>query len=442
MKEKKQPLIFYGWIVVAISLITMTIAYATRYSFSVFYVAILDEFGWTRAETALAFSINMIVYSALSPLAGALIDRFGPRRVFPVAAVICGLGMFGLSQLHSVWQLYLFSGLCGLGLVLMGHLAHSCFLPHWFSMRLGTALGIAFVGQALSNVSVLPTQYLIENIGWREAYIILTIIVVAVIVPLTALFQRHRASDTGLPLDGITRTERKPETGTTEQSQEDTENLRIVDKKWASTEWTPARAIKTGKFWFFFIGTFMSGTAFNFITVHTVAFMVDVGYSKMLAASVFSLAGGLCIMSALGGVISDRIGREWSYTLGTIGMVSGIVVLALVRDTSSPWMLYLFAVLFGTCQGIDRPLSVAAQADVFHGKNLGAIMGFASMGYAVGGAIGSWLGGYIFDVTGSYALAFVMTIICLIGAVSCVWAAAPRKVRVVGGKIRQRQSYS
>lgn len=441
VKEKKSPLIFYGWIIVAVSFVTMTLAYGTRVSFSVFYVAILDEFGWSRAETALAFSLNMIIYGVLTPISGALVDRFGPRRVFPVGAVICGLGVLGFSQLHSIGQLYLFSGVTAAGVVLMGYVAHACFFPQWFSLKLGTALGIAVVGNALGTVSTLPIQYLIENIGWRGAYIVLAIVVVSVIVPITALFQRHRASDMGLPLDGITVTERKPETGTTGPSQEDTEELRIVDKKWAATDWTLVRAVKTNKFWFFTIGTFMTGMAYNTITVHTVAFIVDAGYSKVFAASIFALAGGLAMLSAVGGFVSDRIGREVTYTLAMIGMVLGVFILLLTRDTSSPWMLYVFALLFGACQGIDRPITMAAKADVFRGEHLGMIMGFNNVGYGLGGAIGPWLAGYIFDVSGSYLVAFIIVISCLVGAGSFMWAAAPRKVRIVGGKIRQRQSY-
>ncbi|MFC1957877.1 MFS transporter [Chloroflexota bacterium] len=442
LSGRKRPLIFYGWIVVAISFVTLTIGYATRYSFSVFYVAILDEFGWLRAETALAFSVNMIVYAVLSPVAGTLIDRFGPRRVLPVGALICGLGVLGLSQLNSIWQLYFFCGLMAVGLVLMGYIVHSSFLPHWFSMKLGAALGIATVGMTVANVSVLPMQSLIENIGWRGAYIVLAITVVAVIVPLTALFQRRRAQDMGLQLDGISRTDGDLEVGITKPSQEDLENLRIVDKKWAATDWTLTRAIKTSKFWFFFLSTLALGIKSNIILVHTVAFFVDAGYSTMFAASIFALLGGLGLVSAVGGIISDRIGREWAYTLGGIGMGLGMLALFLIKDTSSPWLLYLFAVFYGAGVGIDRPITMAAKADVFRGKHLGIIMGVNNLSHGAGGAIGAWLAGYIFDVTGSYTTAFTISFLCLIGAVAFVWAAAPRKVRIVGGKVKRQQPAS
>lgn len=438
---QKKPLIFYGWIIVAISLVTMTIAYATRFSFSVFYVAILEEFGWSRAETALAFSINLIVYASLSPLSGTLIDRFGPRRIFPIGAVICGLGLLGLSQIASILQLYLFSGLMAVGLVLMGYVAHSCFLPHWFSLKLGTALGFAVIGLSLGNVSSLPIQHLINSIGWRGVYIILSIVVVAVIVPLTAIFQRHRARDMGLPLDGITSPKDEPEAGTKGPARGAETDRRIVDKEWAATDWTLSRAMKTTRFWLLFMQTFLTGISYNIILVHTVAFIVDVGYSKILAASVFALLGGVSIVSAFGGYISDRIGRELTYTIGSLGLVVAILVLLLVRDTSAPWMLYSFAILFGVCQGVDRPIIMAAKADIFHGKHLGTIMGFNNLGYGFGGALGAWLAGYIFDVQGSYTLAFITSLVTLIGTLALMWWAAPRKVRVVGGKISQEPAY-
>jgi len=236
----------------------------------------------------------------------------------------------------------------------------------------------------------------------------------------------------GLPLDGISRSEGRQ----TEQNQEGIEALRIVDKKWASIDWTLARAIKTGRFWLFFIQMITFGMGMNIITVHVVAFIVDVGYSRMFGASIFALAGALGLVSAVGGFISDRIGREWTYTLGCSAMLLGIVVLMLVRDTSFPWMLYLFAVLYGVGVGVETPMSMAAQADIFGGKQLGTIMGFTNLGFGLGGALGPWLAGYIFDVTSSYSLALYITILLLIIVVLLMWAAAPRKVRLVGGKVR------
>ncbi|MDP3879812.1 MAG: MFS transporter [Dehalococcoidales bacterium] len=431
----RRPVIFYGWIIVAISLVTLTIAYATRFSFSVFYVAILNEFGWSRAETALAFSINLIVYALLSPISGALIDRFGPRVVFPAGAVICGLGLLGLSQLSGIWQLYLFSGLLAVGISLIGYITHSALLANWFSLKLGTAIGFAVIGMALGNTSSLPIQQLINITDWRQAYLVLAFIVVGLIVPLTAVFQRHHARDMRLPMDGIAGYEVNPGS---DGKITDRPDPRVVNHEWAAIEWTLPKAMKTDKFWLLFMQTFSSGIAFNLILVHTVALIVDLGYSKILAASIFSLIGGLALVSGLGGYISDRIGRELTYTLGVLGMCVGLFALLMVRDTSSPWLLYVFAVFFGSCQGALRPLTMVAKADVFKGKHMGTIMGANNLSYGTGGAIGAWLGGYLFDISNSYTLAFSLTIPLLTIASAFLWAAAPRKIRVVGGKISKQ----
>ncbi|MFC1957545.1 MFS transporter [Chloroflexota bacterium] len=442
LSGRKRPLIFYGWIIVAISFITLTMGYATRYSFSVFYVAILEEFGWLRAETAFAFSVNMITYAALSPISGTLVDRFGPRKIFPFGAILCGLGILGLSQLDSIWQLYLFSGLTASGLIFMGYIAHSCFLPHWFSLKLGTAIGIATVGMTVGNVFTIPIQYLIENIGWRGTYMVMAATVVAVIVPITSLFQRHRAEDMGLQRDGISRTEEELEAGTIKPNQKEMEDLRIVDKAWAATDWTLARAIKTGKFWLLFAQSFFIAINGNIILVHIVAFIVGAGYSNMFAASMYALSGALGLVSAVGGAISDRIGREWTFTIGATSILIGMLVLFLIRDTNSPGLPYLFAVFYGFGIGIDRPIIMASKADVFQGKHLGAIMGVNNLAYGLGAAFGAWLAGYIYDISGSYILAFSIGVICLLLSIAALWIAAPRKVRIAGGKVKREQPAS
>lgn len=441
IKIAKKPLIFYGWIIVFISLITLTISHASRYSFSVFYVAILNEFGWSRADTALAYSINLVVYALLSPVSGSLIDRFGPRTVFPIGAVISGVSLLGLSQINNLWQLYLFSGLLAVGIVLLGFVAHSCLLPRWFSLKLGTALGIAVVGIALGNVAPLPIQQIIDNIGWRGAYIVLAIISVSVIVPVTALFQRRSAPDIGLPLDGIAKPEINQDASLKKPDQKSLADLRIVDKEWAATDWTLGRALKTNKFWFLSGQMFLTGIAVNIIAVHMVALLVDAGYSRVIAAAAFALLGGLGSVSALGGYISDRIGRELTFTLGSIGLCVATFALILIKDPSTPWMLYFAATLFGVSQGINRPITMVNQADIFQGKHIGVIMGTTNLSFGMGGALGPWLAGYIFDTTGSYTPSLTVTILAFMGSLAFIWAAAPRKVRVVGGKVRQ-QAYS
>jgi len=153
----------------------------------------------------------------------------------------------------------------------------------------------------------------------------------------------------------------------------------------------------------------------------------------MFAASIFGFVGITTMIGNLCGFISDRIGREAACTLGTLGAIIGVYALMIVT-TSQPWLPYLYVIFFGIFIGILGPTQFSSSADLFAGKHFGAINGFCLLGFGVGGAIGHWLGGYIFDVMNSYTLAFVIVVITL--GLSCIflWLAAPRKVRLVAGK--------
>lgn len=212
----------------------------------------------------------------------------------------------------------------------------------------------------------------------------------------------------------------------------------MVDKAWVSTEWTMGKAARTVRFWAFFGANFlMWGLGFNLLISHQVAYMVGVGHSNTLAASVVGVYGIANILGNLNGFVSDRIGRERAYTLGTVGAITAVVILILAADPALPWLLYLYAPLLGLSFGIMAPTGTAAVADLFQGKSFGSIVGLTVAGFGIGGAVGPWLGGFIFDMTGSYLPAFTVSITAMALASGLIWLAAPRKVRLVSGMASQ-----
>lgn len=151
--EKKHPLLFYGWIIVAISFITLALAYGARYCFSVFYVAILDEFGWPRGTTATILSLNLIIYALIAPLAGTLTDRYGPRKVLPLGGALIGTGLIACSTANTTWQFFLYFGIIvGLGISFLGTTPHNPILANWFAKRRGLAMGFALSGIGCSFI--------------------------------------------------------------------------------------------------------------------------------------------------------------------------------------------------------------------------------------------------------------------------------------------------
>src|ERR1700710_2149611 len=162
---------FYGWIIVAVTFVTMAIGVTARTSFSLLFPPIIEEFNWERGVTAGAFSFGFLVSAIVSPLIGRMMDRFGPRAVMELGVVLMGGGLLLAPLTTQPWHLYLTIGvLVGGGSVWLGYSGQSLFLPNWFVRRRGLAMGIAFAGVALGSIILLPwVQTMIEQTGWRTA---------------------------------------------------------------------------------------------------------------------------------------------------------------------------------------------------------------------------------------------------------------------------------
>ena len=429
---KRQPLLFYGWIIVGAALIWTLITYGTRFSFPVFLPALLDEFGWSRATTASILSINTIVYALTAPLAGVLVDRLGVRRLLILGAILVTLGMAATSQARQLWHFALAYGLLtASGHCLTGSIPMSIIVANWFTRRRGAALGIFLVGPAGAPVIGTLMEPIIRNMSWSAAYLVFAGLVAFIVLPLVIFIPRDKPQDMGLSPDGDTQNSES-------RIQSDERATRaILDRKWASTTWTLNKAVKTYRFWALFaIFAGSWGLVIMLTTSHLVTFLEDVGFSGMFAATTYGLYGVMFAAGNLCGFISDRVGREGAFTLGSIAAIVGIVALLFVRDTSGSWVPIFFAIAFGYGIGVTTPAGMAAVPDIFQGKHLGSIMGLLVFGFAAGASIGPWLGGWIHDITDSYTIAFILAIIAVGAGNVFIWAASPRKVRLVAGRGR------
>jgi MFS family permease len=162
---------FYGWVIVAVTFVTMAIGVTARTSFSLLFPPIVEEFGWERGATAGAFSFGFLVSGVLSPLIGRMMDRFGPRAVMELGVVLMASGLLLAPLTTQIWHLYLTIGmLVGGGSICLGYSGQSLFLPNWFVRKRGLAIGIAFAGVGIGSIIMLPlVQLVIERTGWRTA---------------------------------------------------------------------------------------------------------------------------------------------------------------------------------------------------------------------------------------------------------------------------------
>jgi MFS family permease len=426
---RKTDRVYYGWVIVVVSFFTLFFTLGTRFSSGLFYVAILKECGWGRAATAGAFSLAMLIHGFFAIVTGTLIDRFGPRALFPIGATFLAIGLAAASRINAIWHLYLVFGVVmAMGINTLSFAPHMSRIPKWFIRRGGLASGLVVAGTGLGTMVMAPViQFMIDTIGWRSAFLTLAVIAITVVVPMTALFQRQSPEDVGQFPDGIVPDSRGIQTVPLKESLEDTRSPHL------SRQWTLRTALCTRAFWWIALMNFCAGFVLHMLVVHQAAHVVDAGYNATLAALVVGLVG---LLRSPGGVfcgfLSDRAGREIAYTLGSSASFVGILLFLFARDTTSPWLIYGFVILYGLGSGSMGPIYAATTADLFPGNSIGRIFGTLSIGYGFGGALGPYVGGYFYDHRGSYTLPFLLVMLSIGLGVLGIWVAAPRHRRTLG----------
>lgn len=437
--------IYYGWFVVAACFVVIAVVSPLMASFSIFYVAVLEEFKWGRGTTAIALSIHLVLLGLASPFAGALIDKYGPRRVMPVGAIITGGALLWLSRSTAQWDFYVaFGVVAAAGSSLLHIVPMTTVVSNWFVRNRGTAIGIVTAGSGAGQLVLMPLlQYLIKTMGWRGAYLVLGIVTLTIPPTLIWLFVHSRPEDRGLTAEmEMRRRRRRKEVEVVIKAEGEVIERKkgivrkgevvILDKEWAETEWTVGKAVRSFRFWALSLVMAMFAAGFFLISVQLVAYLEDKGYSPIMAASVVGLQGLLNVAGKfIGGILSDRIGREKTLTLSIAVFVASIVLLNLGGFFVSGFVIYAFAVLYGVGYGVALPALMASAADLFQGKHFGSILGIIILGGFIGGAIGTWLGGFFFDLTGAYRVNFFIAAIVMFVSAALIWKARPGRVRVV-----------
>lgn len=393
----------YG--LVALAFLHIGVGRGLHGTFGVFFVAMLDAFGWSRAATAGVISLAIIFEGACLPWAGGLIDRFGGRRTLISGGLVLAIGLGFASTVSALWQFYFWIGIVSAaGIALIGMVPHVAIISREFPERRGTALGIAWAGGGVGIVMLVPlTQLMIDKWGWSAAYVGLAAITILLVIPPVQLFMPRSLNPSAKGP--------RPEQTAAKQTQQ--------------IEWTVKRALTNSAFWLLFIARTLASMGNQVIVTHQIAHAVDVGYAKVFAASIFGLMGVISIGGRiLFGYLADVMNRQMVFTWVQIISAVGILALLFMHDATAPWLLYTYAVCYGLGQGSRALVLSAISADIFHGKHFGAIFGYFTFSIGLGGAVGAWLGGFLFDVTKSYAVPFWVSLACLVVSVFIVWASA------------------
>ncbi|MEM7466161.1 MAG: MFS transporter [Pseudomonadota bacterium] len=381
---------------------TLALAYGIWYAYSVFLVALLDDFGWSRSVLAGAFSIFAIVHGFFNPIVGTLSDRVRPPILIAIGGTGIGASLWFTSYMNTPLELYVgFGGFTALSVALCGWVPAVVVVQRRYFHRLGFALGIVSAGIGVGMLFVVPgCQLLIEHFGWRNAYRLLGAACTILIVPAAIYLLLSRTHAIGKP-------------GRTDP--------RIADPDMGLSI-SPRQAFRMPAFWLMFAAFFGGSTCSQTLHVHQVAFLVDHGIEALIAASVVSVVGFSSIFGKIGGGwLSDKVPREIIFIISTTILLAAVATLLWVGHAPSLFAAFAYGVLLGIGYSAVAAIMPAMVSDRFAGDYYGSILGVGLLGSALGSAFGPWMAGALFDKTGSYTMPFllagssgVVTLVCVI----------------------------
>ena len=419
-----------AWLMLGGAFTAFTISAAVMHSYPVYLVAYIEEFGWTRAETSLGYSVSQLVGGASSPFVGVLVDRLGPRRLLLLGGGILVASLALSAYVTALWQIVLLYGvIMTIGANCLGLVVFVPLLSRYFVRRRGFAISIVQSANGIARgVSAPLVQVLISLIGWRTTYLYQAGFMALCVLPLAALFRGADPSRTpareGVP----------PPTAA--------EGPPPAPRR----GWTLAEAIRTPHFWLLFAVYMFTGLGSFFVSLHQLAFAIDVGFDRIYAAEVLGMGAFLAVPGiVVTGALSDYLGREISALLAYGISILGVVFALLITSPDQHLLLWLHACFFGLTWGARGPAITAKTADLFPGPRLGTILGVITIGSGLGAAIGSWGAGWVFDLSGSYRVAFWCSILSYVAGCIAFWALRrppARNTRVIARGVATEQSRS
>ncbi|MBH8608767.1 MFS transporter [Thermoactinomyces sp. CICC 10521] len=393
--------IHYGWWILFFSFFSLLTVQGARLSFGSFIVPWEQSFSTGRGMISFIGTLSFIFYGLTQPLVGKLIDRWGVRRILSYSALIAGIGTLLTVTASTPFELWLWFGiLASIGFGGASSVAASIAVTNWFNKKRGLALGIITSGFGAGQFFMVPLALgIIQEKGWEAASLTLGGILVFLTFPLLLLFLKNRPSDMGLqPYGG------------SHNNQSD-----IVTKK-AKTQGFNLSFWRHRGFWCLILPYFVCGfTTTGLMDTHLVPFAHDHGFSSATTGTAVSL---LALFNVMGTLASGHFADRWSnrWMLVTLYAVRAITVFFLIY-IHQPYLLWFFSILFGLVDFSTVAPTTLLATRYFQSMNVGLVLGWLSFGHQVGSALGAFIPGWLFDLTGGYALSFLIATIMLGGAV-------------------------
>ncbi|HEY5542066.1 MAG TPA: MFS transporter [Candidatus Binatia bacterium] len=420
----QKPKFFYGWSIVAVGFLShVACAFHMSSTLSVFLKPLTEDLAVSRGLFSLLRSGEILIGAAMAPLVGPLVDRYGGRWLMAGGALVAGAGFILLSQVSSYWQfLALRWTLITIGGVFMCHMVVSVTISRWFVRRRGRAIAIASLGQGLSKVFIpVVTATLFVWVGWRWTWAIFGLITLILIVVPALIFMRRSPEDMGLKPDGDDVPDERA--GATATGKRDSSASAVAAD---ATAWSWREVIGTDTFWIVCFIYGMANIGIAGLNLHVFAYVTDIGFSPLVAATVLSIIASTQLGSTLiWGFVSERMEIRRSSMLMFLVQAFGLTV---VIATSAVAPLYAGFLLYGIGLGGGWVLQEVVWAHYFGRVSLGTVRGLGILVTHAFGAAGAPFFGFVHDLTGSYSSSFMAFVVALVmAALMSLVVRPPRK---------------
>ncbi|MFC1904995.1 MFS transporter [Chloroflexota bacterium] len=392
-EETKNPKIFYGWFIVAACFMATLTLGETICSFGIFFKPLGNEFGWSRSIVSSAYTAFLIGHSISQATSGRLADRFSPRPLLFGAAVLAGFGIFMCSQINDIDQLRLFLFISGLGSGATWSVP-SATVQRWFyrRQRAGLALSIVVAGVGVGAVIFAPlVNYLILNYGWRDTFLVIGILFFIAITLSAVVIRRS-------PVEPTINSEGELSSPKLVITQDCSTGKLMTNPAYIAVTFVTCVTILT----------------FHVISVHLIPMATDIGISATVSAVALGLLGGFSVPGRfVAGFVADRIGWQKVLVISIAGIFLSLLWLLLLK---AAWMLYCFVFCFGLFHGARVSSVTGILGEYFGMRSLGALIGLTFACAGLTSAFAPYMAGFIFDVTGSYFIAFIILAVLLLCA--------------------------
>jgi MFS family permease len=419
----QKPKIFYGWYIVTVGFLAqVNCAFHMSSTLSVFLKPLTEDLAVSRGLFSVLRSGEILLAGALAPLIGPLVDRYGGRWLMAGGALSAGIGFVLLSQVSAFWQFLLVRWVfVAIGGVLMCQMVVSVTIARWFVLKRGRAIAIASLGQGLAKVLIpIVTATLFVWVGWRSTWTVFGLLTLVLVVIPAAVFMRRSPEEMGLMPDGAPAS---AQSGALAERRRAAEVVRRGDE----IVWSRREIIGTRTFWIICFMYGMANVGIAGLNLHVFAYVTDIGFSAMVAATTLTIIASTQLGSTLiWGFISERIEIRHSSTMMFLIQALG---LAVTIASGQLLAIYVGFFLYGIGLGGSFVLQELIWATYFGRVSLGTVRGLGIFVTYAFGAAGAPFFGFVHDVTGSYHLSFIAFVGALVlSAILSVMVRAPRKI--------------